>query len=156
MENAFFESLELANTINPIPGGNTVIFSYSRAQELSPRLWDWILDRVRVKWRWTPTSADSRFVGPNDFIYDYSGILAFPTNGPVYGIEIDKGELLWENLDFKDGRDYNSGFKEMVINGFEEPQAGKERKIHLGINNIYSGQGGIAVTIEVRNLSQYY
>ncbi|MEZ4773428.1 MAG: PQQ-binding-like beta-propeller repeat protein [Bacteroidia bacterium] len=142
-----YESLELASTMPPVVGNEAVVFSFRRTSDIQSPLMGLDIGTGEVKWKLTDLHPDSRAVGPSNFQYSYIGVMGYSTRGPVYGIEIESGKILWTNVDYADGRRENKGFDRVLINGFEEPQAGKEQNIHLGIADIEKGDWKIAVSL---------
>ncbi|MEZ4773426.1 MAG: PQQ-binding-like beta-propeller repeat protein [Bacteroidia bacterium] len=138
---------ELTSSMNPVVGENIVIFSVTKGLDFQSPLKGYDKNTGEEKWFWTDIHPDSRAVGPLNFQYSYNGVLGYSTRGPVFGVEIESGNVLWTNTDYVDGRRENKGFSNVLINGFEEPQPGKEHKIHLGIADIEKGDWKIAVSL---------
>ena len=141
------EDLGLASTITPVAGENVVVYSHKKTGEYQSPLMGLSTTTGEVKWRWDDLHPDSRFVNPSNYQYSYGGIMAYSTNAPVYGIEINSGKVLWGDPDLIDDRGYNEGFGDIVLNTFQEPQPNQYPNIHLGLANISSGDWRMVYTL---------
>ena len=142
------EPLTLANTMSPVIGTSTVVYSPTPSLSINSPLLGLDKNDGNKQWYWDDLHANARSVSLFTPHYQYQDILAYSPKSPHYGININTGKISWENDTYPNGRTYNSGFGETALHMFSEPQTGgKHNNIHLAITNIISGQWKIGYTI---------
>lgn len=145
---ALTEPLQLVSTMDPVIGSTTVVFSPTPLRSRNSPLLGLDKNSGSRIWYWDQLHVNSRTILPFDPHYLYQDILAYSPKSPLYGIDINTGEIEWENAPFSTGRTYNSGFGETVLHMFGETQVGLNNNVHLILANIMNGQWKIGYTLE--------